>query len=40
MSLWQFHAAVNGYVEAHGPADDKTLSTDEINAIGEWLDGS
>ena len=39
MSLWQFEACVNGYVEAHAP-DDKGLSVDEFNEIGDWIDGN
>jgi hypothetical protein len=39
MSLWQFQAAVNGYLEAHAPADDKSLGRDEIEALGNYIDG-
>lgn len=39
MSLWQFQAAVNGYLEAHASGDDKGLAADEAQAIGDWIDG-
>ncbi len=32
-------AAVNGYLAAHASGDDKELATDEIDAIGDWIDG-
>lgn len=39
MSLWQFQAAVNGYLEAHASADDKGLSREEAEALGDWIEG-
>lgn len=39
MSLWQFQAAVNGYLEAHASGDDKGLARDEIDALGDWIEG-
>jgi hypothetical protein len=39
MSFWQFHAAVNGYLDTHSPQDDKTLSQDEEDQIWEMIDG-
>jgi hypothetical protein len=40
MSLWQFECCVNGYIEANSPDDDKTLTDDQVNAIGDWIDGN
>lgn len=39
MSLWHYQAAVNGYIAANSPADDKTLSADEIAELGDFVDG-
>lgn len=38
MSLWQFMAAVNGYVAANAP-DDKSLDETEIDEIWDWMNG-
>lgn len=37
MSLWQFHAAVNGYVAAHTPKDKQSLSDDEAEELYNWI---
>jgi hypothetical protein len=34
--MWQFMAAVEGYVKAHTP-DDGNLTDSEINDVWEWL---
>lgn len=36
MSMWQFMAAVDGYVKANTP-DDGSLSESEIDELWEWL---
>lgn len=36
MSMWQFHAAVEGYVKAHSD-DDGKLSSKEIDDMWVWL---
>lgn len=37
MSLWQFHAAVNGYIAAHTPKDKQGLSEDEADELFDWI---
>ena len=37
MSLWQFMAAVDGYIEAHTP-DDGSLTTQEVDDVWQWLE--
>lgn len=39
MSLWQYQAAVNGYIAANSP-EDKNLSQDEIQELGDFVDGN
>jgi len=36
MSMWQFMAAVEGYVKANGPEDGK-MSDKEADDLFEWL---
>lgn len=36
MSVWQFYAAVEGYVAAHCP-DDGKMSDREADELFEWL---
>lgn len=36
MSVWQFMAAVDGYVEANS-TDDGSLSAKEIDDLWDWL---
>jgi len=38
MSLWQFQAAVNGYIEANSPPDDD-LTAEEGDALWEFING-
>ncbi|SOC93552.1 hypothetical protein SAMN05216358_3731 [Rhizobium sp. AN5] len=38
MSVWQFMAAVDGYVEANTP-DDGSLTTKEIDELWDWVQG-
>jgi len=37
MSVWQFIAAVDGYVAANTPEDDKSLTQKEKDELAEWL---
>lgn len=36
MSMWQFMAAVDGYVQANSP-DDGSLTTKERDELAEWM---
>lgn len=36
MSVWEFMAAVDGYVEAHS-ADDGSLTTQEVDELWDWI---
>ncbi len=36
MSVWEFMAAVDGYVEAHS-TDDSSLTTQEVDELWEWI---
>jgi hypothetical protein len=36
MSVWQFMAAVDGYVEAN-TVDDGSLTTKEMDELWDWL---
>lgn len=38
MSLWQFHAAVGGYVKANSSEEDKGITTDQAAALAAWID--
>lgn len=38
MSLWQLQACIEGYLEANRTEDDKSLSSDEIAEIGDWVE--
>ncbi|MNL52494.1 hypothetical protein D3C87_1756780 [compost metagenome] len=38
MTVWQFMAAVDGYVEANTP-DDGSLTTQEIDELWDWVQG-
>lgn len=38
MSLWEFNAAVAGYLRAHAAQGDGELTTDEEAALGRLLD--
>jgi hypothetical protein len=37
MSVWQFMAALDGYIEANSSDEDKSLSGQEADEIWEWL---
>lgn len=37
MSMWQFMAAIDGYVKANTPEDNQGLSTAEKEELWEWL---
>lgn len=37
MSVWQFMAAVDGYVEAHDPDAGKSLSDAEADDLWNWM---
>ena len=38
MSLWQFFAAVNGYIEANSPKDGNKLSEAEADDLFDWIE--
>lgn len=38
MSMFQFFAAVDGFVKANSIDDDKTLTYKEKDALWEWLE--
>lgn len=37
MSIWQYSAAVNGYVEAHTPESKKRMSADEADQLAAMI---
>lgn len=37
MSMWQFMAAVDGYIKAHSTEDKKSLSNSEANELWSYL---
>ena len=37
-SMWEFFAAWNGYVEANTPKDGAKLSTEEADALFDWIE--
>lgn len=39
MSIWQYLAALEGYVLAHNPDADKALTESEKDDIWQWLQG-
>ena len=39
MSVWQFNAALNGYVRAHSPGENK-LSESEKDTLFDWIDAA
>lgn len=39
MSVWQFVAAVDGYVEANTPDDDRSLTVTEIDELWDFVQG-
>ena len=38
MSMWQFFAALNGFVEAKTPKENKKLSAAEADDLFNWLE--
>lgn len=38
MSFWQFASAVNGYADAYNPKAANELDSDEIDALGTWIE--
>jgi hypothetical protein len=38
MSMWQYQAAVEGYVKANS-ADDGKLSSSEVDDVWQWMQG-
>jgi hypothetical protein len=39
MSVWQFLAAVDGYINANSP-DDGSLTSREVDELWAWIDRS
>lgn len=37
MSVWQFSAALNGFIRANSSKDDKKLSEAERSEISDWI---
>lgn len=37
MSVWQFMAAVDGYIKANTTEDKKALSRSEVNDVWQYL---
>lgn len=37
MSMWQFTAALNGYIEANTPEDKQKMSTEEAEDLLDWV---
>ncbi len=37
MSVWQYMAAVDGYLDAHCPEDERGLSSKEQDELAEWM---
>lgn len=37
MSMWQFMAAVDGYIKANTSEDKKALSKSEVNDVWKYL---
>lgn len=40
MSVWQFLAARDGFIEANNPNSDKTLTESEKDELWTWVDGN
>jgi len=39
MSMWQYFAALDGFVKGNNPDDGKSLSDKEKEALWEWIEG-
>ncbi len=37
MSMWQYFAALNGFIDANTPEDKKKMSTEEAEELYDWL---
>lgn len=37
MSMWQYFACLNGYVDVNTPEDKKKMSTEEAEELFDWL---
>jgi hypothetical protein len=37
MSIWQFYAALNGYIDHNTPKDTGKLSQDELEDLADWI---
>lgn len=37
MSVWQYMAALDGYIDANTPDEDKGLSKQEADELADWL---
>lgn len=38
MSMWQYMAAIDGYIEAHGGEKADRLTRDDEDELWEWLE--
>lgn len=38
MSLWQFQAGVNGYIESQSPSSDGDLDSQDIQELSELIE--
>ena len=39
MSMFQYFSALDGFMAAHSPDDDKSLSGKEKDELWAWIDG-
>ena len=37
MSVWQYMAALDGYIAANSAEDDKSLSSKERDELADWM---
>lgn len=37
MTMWQFFAAMDGYIKANSPDDGKSLSKSEVDDVWKYL---
>lgn len=38
MSVWQFTAAIGGFIKANAAPDEQALSSDEAKALADFVD--
>lgn len=38
MSMWQYFAALNGYIEANTPKDGNKLTASQADDLFDWID--